>query len=174
MLTQEEYPTYEEFERRWTRSEELCDVLKRLSNEAILRSGMSGQRNKLLERWGELEVPNLGDDSPNKAVLEAVNKWIKDAETLIRYIVQMGNEEAGSTADSRTYSEPDADENELPEVIEKISEADAVKEDWRWPWEEKALVTVEKKKRNIDVAKIAKYGLIGAGVLYAINLWIEE
>jgi len=174
LLTQEEYPTYEEFERRWTRSEELRNVLRRLSKEVILRSGMSGQRNRLLERWGELEVPGLGDDSPNEAVLEAVNKWIKDAKTLIRYIVQTGNEEVGSTADSRIYSAPEASKEELPKVIEDISEAEGIKEDWRWPWEEKALATTEKKKRVVDVAKIAKYGLISAGILYAVNLWIEE
>lgn len=174
MLTSSEYPTYEEFERRWTRSEELCDVLGRLPAESVLKSGMSGQRSKLLERWGELEVPSLGDDSPDNAVIEALDKWVRGAEVLIRYIAQMGKEEVGSTADSRVYSAPDVKDDDLPKVIDSISEAESVREGWQWPWEEKALANTEGKKRQVDMTKITKYGLIGAGILYAVNVWIEE
>jgi len=161
-------PAFEEFERRWARSEELRDVLDRLPGRLVLKSGMAGQRKKLLRRWELIQLPGLDDDSPGSVVLETLRIWIKDAEALIRYIFQI---EEGRKS-GPTVAEANAVELRF-ELVGSIDDADAVTKRWYWPWEDKPIEKVAKKNK-VDVAKVAKYGAIGVGVLYAITKWVEE
>lgn len=160
-------PAFEEFERRWARSEELRDVLERLPGRLVLKSGMSGQRKKLLERWELVQLPGLDDDSPSSELLDTLRLWIRDAEALIRYIVQIG----GGRKSGPTVAETNEVELRF-ELVGSVDEADAVTKRWHWPWEDKAVEKVAKNK--VDVARVAKYGAIGVGVLYAITKWVEE
>jgi hypothetical protein len=159
-------PAFEEFERRWARSEELRDILERLPGRLVLKSGMSGQRAKLLERWELIELPGLDDDSPSSELLDTLRMWIRDAEALVRYIIQIGDRKTESAA-------ADTKDEELSfEVVESADELDAIIKDWHWPWAEKA---IEKSGKNkVDVTKVMKYGAIGVGVLFAISKWVEE
>lgn len=160
-----------EFGEHWERASELRSVIQRLPGELVLKSGQSGRRNALLERWDALETPGLDGEIPEGA-LEQLDKWIHEAEVLISYIVKIGRESRSPRrGDGRVYSAPQSDPGDLPQVIESIEEAEFIEDDWCWPWPDR---TIAKAKPKWDKGKLIKFGAVaGIGVM-ALMTYLDE
>ncbi len=163
---------FTEFGDRWERANELRSIVTRLPSQVVLKSGLSARRNHLLERWNELDTPNLDGTLPDGA-LEGLNKWIHESEILISYIVNIGREAQNpKPSDGRVHSGPAVDEEELPQVIATINEVDWISDSWCWPWPEKSLSMAIRKKW--DKGKLIKFGAVGALGLMAIVTYLDE
>lgn len=168
--TDEEFE-FIEFNERWERASELHSVAGRLPGQVVLKSGLSGQRNRLLERWDALETPGLDGSLPEGA-LEALNKWVHDAEVLIAYIIKIGRDGYQVREDRKVYSGPPVDPEDLPQVISSLDELDWVHDDWCWPWVERVPATIEKPRW--DKGKLIKMGAVGALGIMALVTYLDE
>ena len=156
----------EEFSLLWERSSELNDVLTRLPSQLVLKSGLSSQRNRLIDGWDKLETISLeGDVSPE--AMEAIQKWIHDAEISISFIIQIGKKEKQESfgrAFSGTSSEPEF------ETVDSLAEVDFVSDSWCFPWPEVKL----KKKKAVNRDKLFKFGGLAALGAIALVTYLDE
>jgi len=169
--------TPEQFERWWVRSEELRSVLQRLPRQAVINAGMQHRREQLLERWEDLETPGLDDDVIDTDMVGALRLWIHDSETLIRYIIFTGDTAADEGAEPA---------NELPTaprlaVVDSLSDAPAVTEEWHWPWikgwddpVKRRRILNPKKKKETSLKRKLFYGALGAGAVYIGARYLDE
>ena len=162
-----------EFGEKWERGNELRSVIERLPGELVLKSGLSARRKNLLGQWDVLESPELDGSLPDGA-LEALGKWIHDAEVLIAFIVRIGRSEKEShrAKDGRVYSAPPVDPDELPEVIDSLDEAEYIDDDWCWPWPDRSVMKHDKPKW--DKGKLVKFGVVAALGAMAIVTYLDE
>lgn len=158
----------EQFSQHWERSSDLRDALSRLPGHLVLKSGLSARRNKLVEGWDKLESPGLDGDVSDSAV-NALRKWIHEAEISIAHIVQIGNQEK-----SRSIGHEFAATDEVAhqfETVSSIEDVDFVSEEWSFPWEEKWKT---KRAKSFDKDKLFKYGAFGALGLIAVVAYMDE
>lgn len=158
-----------EFETLWNRSIELRDVLSKLPSEVVLKSGFAGRRNELIEKWDYLETPGLDGGLPSPEAVSQLLKWVDDVEMLIAYIVKIGK--GKSQKDLRHKTAPEVTEDDYPDVIDNIEEADCVSEKWSFPWEPKALAKSDTKKKKwskIDVATYGTLAAVGGAAIFAL------
>jgi len=158
-----------EFEALWNRSIELRDVLAKLPSEVVLRSGLAGRRNELIEQWDYLETPGLDGGLPSPEAVQKLIKWVEDVETLIAYIIKIGR--GKKSEDHRHKTAPEITEDDYPEVIDSLDEADCVSEKWGFPWDPKSLSKREptkKKWSKIDVATYGTLAAVGGAALFAL------
>lgn len=165
-----------EFNESWERANDLRSVVNRLPGELVLKSGISARRNNLIERWSEIDTPNLDGTLPEGATA-GLKKWCHDAEVIVSYVVQLRQESRVADkkhSDGRVYAGPHVPAQELPQVIDNFDETDGISDSWCWPWETKALAVSKKKKDALDrgdILKIAALGLLGT---IAIIAFFEE
>lgn len=156
----------EEFSLLWERSSELHDVLTRLPGQLVLKSGLSSKRSSLIDGWDKLESISLeGTVSPE--AIEAIQKWIHEAEVSISFIIQIGKKEKQQTfgrAFSGTSSELEFEE------VDSLAEVDFVSDSWCFPWPEVKL----KKKKDADKNRLFKFGGIAALGAIALVTYLDE
>lgn len=165
-----------EFNESWDRANELRSVVNRLPSELVLSSGISARRNNLIERWSDIETPNLDGTIPEGATA-GLKKWCHDAEVIVSYIVQLQQSSRIADkghSDGRVYAGPHVPAEALPQVIEDFDEADGIHDSWCWPWEKKALAISKKKKDALDRGDILKIGVFGLLGTIAILAFFEE
>lgn len=157
-----------EFESLWNRSIELRDVSAKLPSEVVLRSGLAGRRNELMEQWDYLETPGLDGKLPSPESVQKLIKWVEDVETLIAYIIKIGR--GKKSEDHRHKTAPEITEEDYPEVIDSLDEADCVSEKWSFPWDAKSLAKREPKKKwsKIDVATYGTLAAVGGAAIFAL------
>jgi len=164
----------EEFEAQWNRSVTLRNALSKLPAELVLKSGLSGRRNALNERWDYLETPDLEGNLPSPEAVHKLLEWVHHAEVLISCIISIGKSESKPKHDGRTFSAPGINEEDYPEVIDSLEEADAVSDKWSYPWEPKA-ISKRSEKRKWSRGDIMKYGTVAAvGGLAAFALIFDQ
>lgn len=188
--------TVAEFERWWARSEELNSILRRLPRDVISAAGMGNRRAQLLERWEDLETPEVDDIEVEEEVLGALLSWIRDSETLIHYIIytrDLTSEHGGEATANDTGKETTATASAPPSrpapivpatrIINSMSEAIGVQEDWHWPWIEgwddpdkrKSIINPKKKKgKKLTMKRAATMGALGAGAVYVFSRYLDE
>lgn len=189
--------TVADFERWWARSEELNSILRRLPRDVIAAAGMENRREQLLERWEDLETPEIDESEVDEEMLGALMSWIRDSETLIHYIIYTrditaehgGEATANDTGvPTATASAPAAPSRPAPvvpslQVINSMSEAIGVKEDWHWPWlegwddpekRERILKPKKKKEKKLTFKRAATMGALGAGAVYVFARYLDE
>lgn len=156
--------SYDAFLALWDRANELREVISKLPGGIVLKSGMSGQRNRIMNRWDDLETPGLDGVVPDGAE-GGLRQWIHDAEVLVGFIVQIGRGVYSSPSDNDDIVEDGF------EVIGDIKEAAGVSVYWHWPWKKDAEI---QKKYKFDKGKLLKYGAIaGLGVM-ALMTYVRE
>lgn len=162
-----------QFGESWERGNELRSVIERLPGELVLKSGLSARRRSLLERWEVLESPGLDGSLPDGS-LEALNKWIHDAEVLISYIVRIGRslKDPLKKNGGRVYSGPPVDPEDLPQVIDSLDESEFVSDEWCWPWPDRAIMKSEKPRW--DKGKLIKFGAVAALGAMALVTYLDE
>ena len=163
-----------EFGSLWGRGEELRAVVTRLPGELVLKSGLAARRKNVLERWDNLESPELDGSIPDGAPA-ALAKWNHDAEVLISYIVKIGREarDPYRAPDGRVYSAAPTSPDDLPMVMDSMDESDFVDDDWCWPWPDRPVATQPKPKW--DKSKLVKFGVVaGLGVMAIVTYLDEE
>lgn len=196
-------PTIDEFERWWTRSEELESILRRLPRDVVSAASMGNRREQLLERWEDLETPAL-DEEVDEDMYGELMSWIRDSETLIHYIIYTrdvrgddataGAESASNDTTTSTTSAEEPVVAEAPpaasvstqsslRVIGSIDDAPGVSMDWKWPWiqgwddldrRKKILNPKSKKGKKMSLKRAATYSAIGAGAVFMISRYIDE
>lgn len=192
--------TIADFEQWWTRSEELDSILRRLPRDVVSAADMGNRRSQLLERWEDLETPEVNDEEVDEEVLGALLSWIRDSETLIHYIiytrdVRRDHDQDGATANdtdiptSASASAPTVDSplrapiQPSLSVVNTISEVPGVNENWRWPWitgwddpdaRNQILHPKKKKKAKLTVKRAATMGALGAGAVYVFSRYLDE
>ncbi len=156
----------EGFSLLWERSSELRDVLTRLPSHLVLKSGLSSRRKTLVDGWDKLESPGL-DGTVTTESVEAIQKWIHDAELSIAFIIQIGKQES-KEAFGRIFA---GTSSELEfETVDSLAEVDFVSDSWCFPWPEVKL----KKKKGIDKDKLFKYGGLAALGAIALVTYLDE
>lgn len=193
-------PTIDEFERWWTRSEELESILRRLPRDVVSAASMGNRREQLIERWEDLETPAL-DEEVDEDMHGELMSWIRDSETLIHYIIytrdvrgddatagteSASNDTAASTEEPVVAEAPpaaSASTQSSLRVIGSIDDAPGVSMDWKWPWiqgwddpdrRKKILNPKSKKGKKMSLKRAATYSAIGAGAVFMISRYIDE
>jgi len=168
--------TPEEFERWWARGEELVSILRRLPGKIVEATGMANRRMAILAAHDELETPGLTAEIDDGAV-GTLRKWIKEAETLIHYIVTARDTGIGSTAASNAS---------LPSgprfsVVDDVNESPAVSQHWRWPWIEgwddpkrRKSILAGKEKKKMSKRRKVFLGALTIGAIYAGAKYLDE
>ena len=170
--------TPEAFERWWARSEELVSILRRLPGRIVAATDMANRRLTLLDVHDELERPGLAAEIDDGAV-GALRSWIKDAETLIHYIVTARDTGIGSRSTTASNDPPPVSGNNLPSAprlspIDELDDSPAFSDDWHWPWIEgwddpkkrKAILHGKEKKKMTKKRKMF-LGALAVGAVYA-------
>lgn len=188
--------TIVDFERWWTRSEELNSILRRLPRDVVTAASMGNRREQLLERWEDLETPDVEENEVDEEVLGALLSWIRDSETLIHYIIYTrdvrGDHSQEGTAND-TEAPAAASAQAVPQrqplitpslnVISTIDDAPGVSEDWHWPWiagwddpdrRKQILNPKKKKKAPLTLKRAATMGALGAGAVYVFSRYLDE
>jgi hypothetical protein len=152
------------YAQAYARGEELQDYLVQLGDRIAAAVRRIEVRKDLLDRWGTFPEPDmvLPDDEES---LRDISQWIKDAESLIQYIVykEKSSREAGFKL----------------EAIEDFEEAPGFGEDWRYPWIEgwndpKKRAKMMKVKVDRPYRKYIIGGAIAAGVTYVGYQWLKD
>lgn len=160
---------YFAFSERWERASELYGVLSRVSNEDILKSGLSARRQDLIKRWELIEYPGLDGDIPDGSI-DSLDKWIKDASALISYV--LNNNNVNGVGESKIFSNPHDVDPVYDESISSLSEADWINDEWCWPWKNNSLK--KKSKSGWNKGVLVKAGVVGAVGLFAIMAYLDE
>lgn len=153
----------------WERGDELISIILRLPSDLVLKSGLSAQRLALIDRYDSLEPPPLeGDCDPEE--VKALGRWIHDAETIIAYIVKIGQGDVlKKTSPKITYSAKITDPDDLPKVLDSMSDSDFVSDNWSWPWNYRKSSIAVKEKAKWYSGNAVKFGVL-AGVVGMIAI----
>ncbi len=177
--------TPESFERWWARSEELASILRRLPGRIVAATGMANRRLTLLDAHDELEQPSLTAEIDD-GVVGALRSWIKDAETLVHYIVTARDTGIGSGSTTASNEPAPVSGNHLPSAprlspIDELDDSPAFSEDWHWPWIEgwddpkkRKVILHGKGKKKMSKRRKMFLGAITVGAIYAGSKYLDE
>lgn len=187
--------TIDEFERWWARSEELNSILRRLPHDVVAAAAMENRRAQLLERFEDLETPELDEEFVDEEMAGALQSWIRDSETLIHYIIYTRDVTRESTPDARTANDPveagvPAGSAKPPapirpalNVIRTLDDAPGVSDEWHWPWidgwddpdkRQQILNPKKKKGKKMSIKRAATMTALGAGAVYVFSRYLDE
>ena len=157
----------EKFSILWERSSELSDVLARLPSQLVLKSGLAGRRNKLVEGWDKLESPGL-DGEVSESAVAALRKWIHEAEISIAHIIQIDKQEKQMVSGRAFAGTEDVIQFE---TVDSLADVDFVSDEWSFPWAPKRAL---KRVKSFDKEKMFKYGALGTLGLIAVVAYMDE